>query len=128
MKPGVTVHAALADLKLIAARLTKQYRDSNDKVGASVTALDEDIVGNSSAWKCTNFRGGRVSAPRRRIEFYAVCAACACCCIMAAMRSSICLVRWGTIPIIRSATISCARWCISCSLAESNISKRVLGA
>jgi putative ABC transport system permease protein len=47
MKPGVTLKAALADLKLIASRLEKQYPDSNDKVGAAVTSLRDDMVGNS---------------------------------------------------------------------------------
>ncbi len=47
MKPGVTIQAARADLTLIAARLEKQYPDSNDKIGAVVTSLREDIVGNS---------------------------------------------------------------------------------
>ena len=47
MKPGVTVKAARADLKVIAARLSKQYPDSNDKVGAAVTPLRDDMVGNS---------------------------------------------------------------------------------
>ena len=48
MKPGVTVKAALADLKIIAGRLEKQYPDSNSKVGAAVTPLRDDIVGDSS--------------------------------------------------------------------------------
>jgi len=47
MKPGVTLKAAQADLKLIASRLEKQYPDSNDKVGAAVTSLREDMVGDS---------------------------------------------------------------------------------
>ncbi|MBZ5618242.1 MAG: ABC transporter permease [Acidobacteriia bacterium] len=47
MKPGVTLHAARADLKLIASRLEKQYPNSNDKVGAAVTLLREDMVGDS---------------------------------------------------------------------------------
>jgi putative ABC transport system permease protein len=47
MKPGVTVKAALADLKLVASRLEKQYPDSNSKIGAVVTSLQEDMVGNS---------------------------------------------------------------------------------
>ncbi len=47
MKPGVTVNAARADLKLVASRLEKQYPDSNDKVGAEVTSLRDDLVGNS---------------------------------------------------------------------------------
>ncbi len=47
MKPGVSLKGARADLKAIAARLEKQYPDSNDKVGAAVTSLQEDIVGDS---------------------------------------------------------------------------------
>ena len=47
MKPGVTVAAARADLKLVASRLEKQYPDSNDKIGAAVTPLHDDLVGNS---------------------------------------------------------------------------------
>ena len=34
-------------------------------------------------------------------------------------------VRCGTMPIMRSISISWARWCISCSFAASSISKRV---
>ncbi len=47
MKPGVTVKAARADLKLIAARLEKQYPNSNSKVGAEVTSLRDDMVGDA---------------------------------------------------------------------------------
>jgi putative ABC transport system permease protein len=47
MKPGVSVQAARADLKLIAARLEQQYPDSNGKVGSAVTPLRDDMVGNS---------------------------------------------------------------------------------
>ena len=47
MKPGVTAKAALADLKVIAGRLEKQYPGSNDKVGAAVTSLRDDMVGDS---------------------------------------------------------------------------------
>jgi putative ABC transport system permease protein len=47
MKPGVTVKAARADLTLIATRLEKQYPESNDKIGAVVTSLREDWVGDS---------------------------------------------------------------------------------
>ena len=48
MKPGVTVKAALADLKVVAGRLEKQYPGPNEKVGAAVTSLREDMVGHSS--------------------------------------------------------------------------------
>ena len=47
MKPGVSIAAARADLKGVAARLEKQYPDSNDKIGAVVTPLRDDMVGNS---------------------------------------------------------------------------------
>jgi predicted permease len=49
MKPGVSIKAALADLKAIAARLEKQYPQSNDKVGADAKSLRDDMVGDSSA-------------------------------------------------------------------------------
>jgi len=48
MKPGVSIKAALADLKIIAARLEKQYPGPNGKVGAAVTSLRDDMVGDSS--------------------------------------------------------------------------------
>jgi len=48
MKPGVTLQAALADLKIVAARLEKQYPGPNEKVGAAVTALRDDMVGDIS--------------------------------------------------------------------------------
>jgi putative ABC transport system permease protein len=47
LKPGVTLQAAQADLSLIAARLEKQYPDSNYKVGARVVPLHDDLVGRS---------------------------------------------------------------------------------
>ncbi len=52
MKPGVSVKTAEADLKVIAARLEKQYPDSNDKVGATAQSLRDSLVGNSrsSLW------------------------------------------------------------------------------
>jgi macrolide transport system ATP-binding/permease protein len=43
---GVTVQAALADLKAIAARLALQYPGSNKGQGASVLPLSEVLVGN----------------------------------------------------------------------------------
>jgi putative ABC transport system permease protein len=48
MKPGVSIKAALADLKIIAARLEKQYPGPNGRVGAAVTSLRDDMVGDSS--------------------------------------------------------------------------------
>jgi putative ABC transport system permease protein len=47
MQPGVTIKAARADLKIIAARLEKQYPGPNGKVGAAVTSLRDDMVGDS---------------------------------------------------------------------------------
>ena len=45
LKDGVTPEKALADLKQIAARLSKQYPDSNGSVGVTVTRLLENQVG-----------------------------------------------------------------------------------
>ena len=47
LKPGVSLAQARADLKLISGRLEKAYPDSNNKVGSSVVALHDDLVGNS---------------------------------------------------------------------------------
>ena len=47
LKPGVSVAAARADLKLIASRLEQQYPESNHKVGAEVVPLRDDLVGQS---------------------------------------------------------------------------------
>ena len=47
MKPGVPVKAVLADSKIIAGRLEKQYPGPNGKVGAAVTSLRDDMVGDS---------------------------------------------------------------------------------
>ncbi|MBP1634586.1 MAG: hypothetical protein H6Q10_1160 [Acidobacteria bacterium] len=44
LKPGVTVNQAQADLAVIAKRLEKQYPDSNEKVGASVVAMREQVT------------------------------------------------------------------------------------
>jgi predicted permease len=49
MKPGVSMRAALADLKAIAARLEKQYPATNNKVGAAAVSLRDHMVGDSSA-------------------------------------------------------------------------------
>ncbi len=48
LKDGVTPKQAQADLSAIAAGLTKQYPDTNDRVGAFVTPLKEVLVGDSS--------------------------------------------------------------------------------
>ncbi len=47
LKPGVTLAQAQADAAVIAANLEKQYPDSNYKVGASLVALHEALVGQS---------------------------------------------------------------------------------
>jgi putative ABC transport system permease protein len=47
MKPGVSLEAARADLKVISGRLEKAYPDSNEKVGSSVVPLHDDLVGDS---------------------------------------------------------------------------------
>lgn len=46
LKDGVSIQSALADLKLVAAQLEKQYPDSNRSQGASVQPLSELIVGD----------------------------------------------------------------------------------
>jgi putative ABC transport system permease protein len=47
MKPGVTAEAAEADLAAIARRLEQQFPDSNDKVGARVISLREQLTAYS---------------------------------------------------------------------------------
>src|SRR5688572_501667 len=46
LKPGVTIEKALAEMKEIAARLSKQYPDSNSGVSVTVTPLLENQVGD----------------------------------------------------------------------------------
>lgn len=46
LRDGVTVQAAMADMKRIAAQLEKQYPGSNKDQGASVIPLEELIVGD----------------------------------------------------------------------------------
>ena len=46
LKPGVTVSAALANMKGIAAQLERQYPDSNRGQGASVIPLAQSITGD----------------------------------------------------------------------------------
>jgi predicted permease len=47
LKPGVTVSGAQADLALIAKRLEQQFPDSNEKVGAAVVSMKEQMTGRS---------------------------------------------------------------------------------
>jgi putative ABC transport system permease protein len=46
LKPGVTLQQAQVEMKTIAARLEKQYPDSNMRVGSVVTPLHEQVVGD----------------------------------------------------------------------------------
>ena len=46
MKPGVGLKQAQAEMETIAARLAKQYPRSNTRIGATVTPLHEEIVGD----------------------------------------------------------------------------------
>jgi putative ABC transport system permease protein len=48
LKPGVTATQAQADLTAVAKRLEEQYPDSNEKVGAAVVPMKEQITGSSS--------------------------------------------------------------------------------
>ena len=47
LKPAVSVSQALADLKIIAARLEKQYPNSNTKVGAAVVSMKDWTTRNA---------------------------------------------------------------------------------
>ncbi|MGO4884013.1 MAG: ABC transporter permease [Bryobacteraceae bacterium] len=49
LKPGVSLAAGRADVKLIAGRLEKAYPDSNDKVGAEAFSLHDSLVGDTRA-------------------------------------------------------------------------------
>ncbi|HSP46196.1 MAG TPA: ABC transporter permease [Chthoniobacterales bacterium] len=49
LKPGVSIDKALAEMKEIAARLSKQYPDSNAGVSVTVTPLLENQVGDYRA-------------------------------------------------------------------------------
>lgn len=46
LKDGVSIETALANVKLIAAQLEKQYPDSNRGYGAKLTTLTETMVGD----------------------------------------------------------------------------------
>ena len=47
LKPGVTVSQTQADLAIIAKRLEQQYPDSNEKVGAVIVSMKEQITKSS---------------------------------------------------------------------------------
>ena len=47
LKPGVSINQAQADLTVIAKHLEQQYPDSNDKVGAAVISMKEQITKSS---------------------------------------------------------------------------------
>lgn len=47
LRPRITLQEAQSEMSVIAGRLEQQYPDSNRKVGASLVALHEDIVGES---------------------------------------------------------------------------------
>lgn len=49
LKPGVTIDAAQADLARIAARIAREYPETNDKVGAWLVPLHEQITGPTKA-------------------------------------------------------------------------------
>ena len=49
LKQGVTLETAQAELKQIAARLSKQYPDSNSSVGVTATPLLENQIGDYRA-------------------------------------------------------------------------------
>jgi putative ABC transport system permease protein len=46
LKPGVKLQQARAEMSTIAARLEKQYPESNTRLGSVVTPLHEEVVGN----------------------------------------------------------------------------------
>ena len=49
LKPGVTLEAAHADLSAIFARMAKEYPETNDKVGAWLVPLHQQLTGSSRA-------------------------------------------------------------------------------
>ncbi|HEX6045964.1 MAG TPA: ABC transporter permease [Pyrinomonadaceae bacterium] len=46
MKPGISLEQAQTEMSTIAARLAQQYPDSNTDLGAAVTSLHEQLVGD----------------------------------------------------------------------------------
>src|SRR5438874_2674154 len=46
IKPGITLNQAQAEMETIAARLAKEYPRYNTQIGATVTLLHEEIVGD----------------------------------------------------------------------------------
>jgi putative ABC transport system permease protein len=46
IKPGITLKQAQAEMETIAARLAQQYPRTNTQIGATVTPLHEEIVGD----------------------------------------------------------------------------------
>jgi putative ABC transport system permease protein len=48
LKPGVTLDTARADMDAVARTLQQQYPDTNRGVGAVVTPMKEDLLGNTS--------------------------------------------------------------------------------
>jgi putative ABC transport system permease protein len=46
IKPGITLKQAQAEMETIAARLAKEYPKYNTRIGATVTPLHEEIVGD----------------------------------------------------------------------------------
>ena len=67
LRDGVTPHAALEEMKAIAAQLEKQYPGSNHGQGASVIPLSELIVGEGAADSADSAgRGGIAVVDRLR--------------------------------------------------------------